>query len=638
MRTQSLFLASVFAVIALLSIPLLFAHADTYPQLVSVATDGTQANRFSQFDSPGGISADGRYVVFNSYASNLVPNDTNGTSDTFRHDTLTGSTTRVSVASDGTQLTEGSRFESMSADGRYVVFGVGGYTYVHDMMTGSTTPISSVADANGAYIGGGSTSADGRYVAYDAGGIFLRDNLTGSTTQVDVAADGTPGNGVSSGDLSYPPMSADGRYVAFLSSSSNLVPNDTNGLRDVFLHDNLTGGTTLVSVASDGTQANQNAQRFSMSADARYIAWVSNASNLVPNGTNGKFDIFVHDMLTGNTAQVDVAADGTQANGNAWANQIDKPAPAISADGRYVAFFSGATNLVSNDTNGTFDIFVARNPLTNQAPVLDPIGNKTVNEGQNLSFTLSATDPDSGDTLTYSASNLPPGATFDPVTRTFSWTPDYTQAGNYPNVEFTVMDNGSPMMLDFEDITITVGNVNRPPIFSNPGPQQVLEHNSLTFSVSATDPDGDAVTLSASGMPSGATFDPATGIFSWTPGYPTAGVYTPTFTATDNGTPVATSSIDVVITVGSNPTPTEQAQTTVDTVVAANLPTNTENSYLANLNKVGTFIQNGNVQAAINQLNAFIQKVNQDYSHGTITLAEKNQFVTVAQNLINALQ
>ncbi len=111
MRTQSLFLASVFAVIALLSIPLLFAHADTYPQLVSVATDGTQANRFSQFDSPGGISADGRYVVFNSYASNLVPNDTNGTSDTFRHDTLTGSTTRVSVASDGTQLTEGSRFD-----------------------------------------------------------------------------------------------------------------------------------------------------------------------------------------------------------------------------------------------------------------------------------------------------------------------------------------------------------------------------------------------------------------------------------------------------------------------------------------------------------------------------------------------
>src|SRR5262249_50052700 len=149
----------------------------------------------------------------------------------------------------------------------------------------------------------------------------------------------------------------------------------------------------------------------------------------------------------------------------------------------------------------------------NRAPVLDTIGNKSVDENQTLTFSLAATDPD-GDALTYSASNLPANATFNASTRTFSWTPGYSQAGNYPNVEFTVSDNGSPMMLDFEDITITVGDVNRPPDLVPVGSQQVLEHQTLTFTVSATDPDGNSVTLSASGMPSGATFNTSTGVFS----------------------------------------------------------------------------------------------------------------------------
>jgi hypothetical protein len=194
------------------------------------------------------------------------------------------------------------------------------------------------------------------------------------------------------------------------------------------------------------------------------------------------------------------------------------------------------------------------------------------------------------------------------------------------------------MQLAFEDITITVGDVNRAPIITPVPSQQVLEHNNLTFTISATDPDGNAVSLSASGLPSGATFSTSTGVFSWTPGYPTAGVYTPTFIATDNGSPSASSSVDVVITVGSNPTPTEQSQTVINDVVAQNLPNNVQNPYLANLNKVGPFIQQGKTQQAINQLNAFIQKVNQDYSHGTITLTQKNDFIAEAQQLINDLQ
>jgi len=103
--------------------------------------------------------------------------------------------------------------------------------------------------------------------------------------------------------------------------------------------------------------------------------------------------------------------------------------------------------------------------------------------------------------------------------------------------------------------------------------------------VSATDPDGNVVTLSASGLPSGATFNPSTGVFTWTPGGSTAGVYTPTFKATDNGTPVASSSADVVITVGSNPTPSEQDQTLINTVTSYNLPGNITNQYFQNLDK-----------------------------------------------------
>ncbi len=283
------------------------------------------------------------------------------------------------------------------------------------------------------------------------------------------------------------------------------------------------------------------------------------------------------------------------------------------------------------------DYSVILNPI-NHAPILNQIGNMGVSEGQTLTFIIGATDSDSADVLTYSATNLPEGATFDPVTRTFSWTPTYSQAGNYTDIEFTVTDNGSPMMLAFEDITITVGDVNRAPIFAFIGSQQVLEHNLLTFVVSASDPDGNEITLSASGMPSGATFNSVTGLFSWTPAYTQAGTYTPAFVAIDNGTPVASSTVDVVIEVGSNPTPTEQSQMIVDAIVTASISNNLENSYLSNLNKVASFIEQGKVQAAINQLNAFIQKVNQDYQQQKISLAERDAFVAQAQNLINRLQ
>jgi hypothetical protein len=188
-------------------------------------------------------------------------------------------------------------------------------------------------------------------VAGDTNGyydIFVRDRQTGQTTRVSVASDGTQSNS----DSEYPSINADGRYVAF-SSASKLVPGDTNGSYDVFVHDRQTGITERVSVASDGTQGNYDSGYWNspcISADGRYVAFDSGASNLVPGDTNWPTDVFVRDRQAVRTTRLSVASDGAQANGGSWY-------ACISADGRYVAFGSGAVNLVPGDTTG-WDVFV----------------------------------------------------------------------------------------------------------------------------------------------------------------------------------------------------------------------------------------------------------------------------------------
>ena len=179
--------------------------------------------------------------------------------------------------------------------------------------------------------------------------------------------------------------------------------------------------------------------------------------------------------------------------------------------------------------SGGYDILVLKfndssTGGVNRPPVLSPIGSKSVAEGATLSFTVTATDLD-GDALTYSASNLPAGASFNPATRTFTWTPGYGQAGTFPNVLFKVTDNGAPAQSASEAITITVGDVNRPPVLSPIGSKSVAEGATLTFTVTATDLDGDALTYSASNLPAGASFDPATRTFNWTPASGQAGTF-----------------------------------------------------------------------------------------------------------------
>src|SRR3989441_6808558 len=164
---------------------------------------------------------------------------------------------------------------------------------------------------------------------------------------------GAQGNG-SSGLIGFafpPALSADGRFIAFVSLATSLVAGDTNGATDVFVRDRQTGTTERVSVASGGTQSNAASLGSALSADGRLVAFQSDATNLAPGDTNGATDVFVRDRQTGMTERVSVASDGTQANNIS-------SYPALSADGRFVAFQSDATNLVAGDTNGATDVFV----------------------------------------------------------------------------------------------------------------------------------------------------------------------------------------------------------------------------------------------------------------------------------------
>jgi Tol biopolymer transport system component len=340
---------------------------------VSVASGGSQAAGDS--DQPS-LSADGRYVAFRSSAPNLVPGDTNASSDVFVHDRATGETTRVSIATGGAQGSSGSGEPAISGDGRYVAFYsdapdlVAGDTngrtdiFVHDRVTGGTKRVN-VTTSGGQAAGGDSyrprMSADGRYVAFasfapnlvlaDTNGVedvFVHDLLTGATTRGSVGTGGVQAIG---GDSFFPSISEDGRYLVFTSLATNLVVGDSNNLSDVFVHDRVTGETKRVSVTTGGFQSGGDSYESSLSANGRYVAFYTSAPNLVANDTNGAQDVFVHDRATGETIRASLGPGESQGNQNS-------ALPALSADGRVLAYQSYATDLVTGDTNNTVDVFV----------------------------------------------------------------------------------------------------------------------------------------------------------------------------------------------------------------------------------------------------------------------------------------
>lgn len=336
---------------------------------VSVSSSQNQGDRPSW---TAGISANGRYVAFTSQATNLVPGDTNDRQDAFVYDRRTGHTQRVSVSSSGAQAKPGqdpfggSAAMDMSADGRYVLFRSDASNlapgdanrksdgFIHDRVTGKTRRIRPA----GVGMTAGALSANGRYAVLDAGGnVFRYDLRRGRLLRLTASANSWGGS-----------VSADGRYVAFTSNATNLVRGDTNKLPDIFVRNMRTGRTARVSVTSTGKQGvgkrySNGSNAPTISSDGRYVAFHSDMTNLVRGDTNGVFDIFVHDRVTGKTQRVSVSSTGRQSNAESFGGE------SFSADGRYVAFSSLATNLVANDRNDITDAFI-RDLRTNRTQLV----------------------------------------------------------------------------------------------------------------------------------------------------------------------------------------------------------------------------------------------------------------------------
>jgi Tol biopolymer transport system component len=344
---------------------------------ISVDSAGVEANGAS---SDPAVSANGRYVVFTSAASNLVANDTNGKTDVFLFDRQLATTIRVSVDTGGAEGNGDSGRPDISADGRFVAFhgtssnlapqdtNVVQDVFVKDTISGATNCLSvdGTGVAGNSFSGNPALSANGRFVAFHSAAsnlvagdtnlvvdVFVRDRGTFTTTRESTNSIGEEGDYPSQ----TPSISADGRYVAFSSASTNLVPVDTNNLWDVFRKDRTTGATRRVSINNQLTQGNSVSQNGSISADGRFIAFISSATNLVPNDSNGgsfnlNTDVFVRDMAFNNTTRASVNSSGTEGDAAGSSYNV-----CISADASIVAYYSGASNLVAGDANGLFDVF-----------------------------------------------------------------------------------------------------------------------------------------------------------------------------------------------------------------------------------------------------------------------------------------
>jgi Tol biopolymer transport system component len=336
--------------------------------IASVGLSGEQSNGRS-FECA--VSANGRYVAFASEASNLVSGDTNETRDIFVRDLQTSTTKRVSLRSNGVEALAFNANPAISGNGRFISFTsnadltnantVTDNIYVYDTVT-NTVQLVSVA-ANGT-LGDdrsdkSSISDDGRFVAFESfarsffpgdvnvvSNVFVKDRQTGSLRKISVGPAGEPGNSFSGA----PSISGNGRFVAFHSIASNLLPNVSTGSLQVYVRDLITNKTTLTSVSAEGVPANASSETPSISTDGRYVAFLTAATNLAPvEGADNH--IVVRDRLSGAITVASRRTSGEHANGRSFA-------PAISGDGRFTAFTSLADNLIDFDLNKNLDQFI----------------------------------------------------------------------------------------------------------------------------------------------------------------------------------------------------------------------------------------------------------------------------------------
>ena len=331
---------------------------------ISAAPLGLPGNGLSHEPS---VSADGRFVAFQSSSDDLVSGDANNRYDVFVRDRRTGQLERISDTRSG-GVAHSFR-PSISPGGRFVAFdsdGPGGArVLVHDRRTGANEVLRGASNGVNPSI-----SAGGRFVAYEAGsGIAVRDRRFGFTDGISAPVGGAcariDGPGVHN-PSSDPAISASGRYVAFTNDTRTTSAEQDKAPGDVFVHDRRTGRTGCVSVNGRGVRGNDLSGGAAISPNGRYVSFASNATNLVRHDTNGTRDVFLRDRQTRTTRRVSISSARNQANGLSGGGTFDGAGfpfeSAISARGRFVAFPSGADNVVANDDNGRGDVFV-RGPL-----------------------------------------------------------------------------------------------------------------------------------------------------------------------------------------------------------------------------------------------------------------------------------
>ncbi|WP_420631970.1 hypothetical protein [Candidatus Leptofilum sp.] len=427
------------------------------------------------------VSADGRYISFISYATNLVPGDTNRLPyvdnglDVFLYDWQTGSLERVSLTWKGEQI-DGNSVGQISPNGEYAIFSSNGLVvaqgesnvagdaaiYVRHLQTGvveriTKAPNGDFPDGN---VARAFSSYDGRFIVYisnatnlvpDTNGhadVMIYDQQTGETTLISKPV----GGGQSNGKSSPAAISADGRYIAFRSFADNLVPNDTNGVPDIFVYDRLTGELEMVSVSTSGVQSDADSKDPAICGNGRFISFTSEATTLVPLTYNGERQVYVHDRLT----QTTFLATGTETfMGNGRAHRS-----ILSADCRTIGFATDAGNLIVGDDNGERDLFVGDIviPANLEPSQLTASGN--FEAGAEVTYTVTLTNIGTETAVATFSSPIPTnttyvsgsvsGASYNGSADAVEWT------GNVPGegeviISYTVQVN--PALTDFTLIT-----------------------------------------------------------------------------------------------------------------------------------------------------------------------------------------
>lgn len=366
---------AVFSVQVVVCDPVLASSRST-TTLVTTGLDGTGANR-SSFQRSKTLSADGRFAVFSTEASDIVLNDTNNVNDVFIYDRVTKKTQLISATPAGVTGDGKSAGPTVSADGRYVAYGTSAgdilprtsdmctdaaciNVIVHDRQTGTNTFANLDNEGKPLYTENeqySTISADGHSVVFntfserpnDANGAvdtYVRHLQSNTTKLVSVDTAGNVGNGASYGYS----LSTDGRYVV-LETDSRLTFEDTNIAADVYLRDTVEGKTSLISKEVKPGAVYDGSFGAANSDNGRFVAFESYAANLVADDTNNQRDIFVRDLETKVTKRISVGAKGQQAN--SFSSE-----PNLSADGRFIVYTSDASNLVRGDTNRYTDVFL----------------------------------------------------------------------------------------------------------------------------------------------------------------------------------------------------------------------------------------------------------------------------------------